>query len=212
MKPRRVARSIAGEATALLGGIDWSFSTPFSVGRSGARLFDCRRHHWYPATFIPEIPFTLIELLSTPGQVVYDPFGGVGTTAIQALALGRRALSTENCGVAVAIARSLWQLMDPRCDLALVVADTTSYAREFVRDREYSDCLPRGMRESVEILRPWYNPDTFRELVYLMWRGWAHRSTSRRAAHTVAFSATLKAVCCLSRYSADGFSRFFLTA
>ncbi len=51
--------------------------------------------HPYPAKFIPQIPGHLIARLSQRGELVFDPFGGSGTTALEAVRLGRRALSID---------------------------------------------------------------------------------------------------------------------
>jgi DNA modification methylase len=49
----------------------------------------------HPAVFPSEIPSRLIKLFSFHDETVLDPFGGVGTTAMAAMALGRRALSID---------------------------------------------------------------------------------------------------------------------
>jgi modification methylase len=46
------------------------------------------KHH--PAPFPVEIPRRLIELYSFAGDVVLDPFAGIGTTAVAAIQTGRR--------------------------------------------------------------------------------------------------------------------------
>lgn len=51
--------------------------------------------HPYPAKFIPQIPGHIIARLSLRGELVFDPFGGSGTTALEAVRLGRRALSID---------------------------------------------------------------------------------------------------------------------
>ncbi|WP_330728057.1 DNA methyltransferase [Burkholderia multivorans] len=51
--------------------------------------------HPYPAKYIPQIPANFIRRLSLPGELVLDPFGGSGTTATEAVRLGRRALSVD---------------------------------------------------------------------------------------------------------------------
>jgi len=51
--------------------------------------------HPYPAKFIPQIPGSLISLLSERGEIIFDPFGGSGTTALEAIRLGRRAVSLD---------------------------------------------------------------------------------------------------------------------
>ena len=49
----------------------------------------------YRACFKPQLPRYFIERLSQPGDVVYDPFGGRGTTAIEAALLGRRVINND---------------------------------------------------------------------------------------------------------------------
>src|SRR5881396_2308357 len=46
----------------------------------------------HPAVFPPEIPHRLTKLFSFHGETVLDPFAGTGTTALAAIALGRRAV------------------------------------------------------------------------------------------------------------------------
>jgi hypothetical protein len=68
--------------------VDWDFSGADTLG-GGHGL------HPYPAKFPPQIPRTLIELLSQRGELVLDCFGGSGTTALEALLAGRRAASLD---------------------------------------------------------------------------------------------------------------------
>src|SRR5688572_30041696 len=49
----------------------------------------------HPAVFPIEIPTRLIKLFSFHGEMVLDPFGGIGTTAIAARELGRQAICVE---------------------------------------------------------------------------------------------------------------------
>lgn len=49
----------------------------------------------HPAVFPVEIPHRLIKLFSFVGELVLDPFGGVGNTAHAALPLGRNAICIE---------------------------------------------------------------------------------------------------------------------
>jgi len=49
----------------------------------------------YRACFKPQLPRFFIERLTGPGDVVYDPFGGRGTTAVEAGLLGRKAISND---------------------------------------------------------------------------------------------------------------------
>ena len=49
----------------------------------------------HPARFPIQLPTFFIKLLTEPGQVVFDPFAGTGTTAVAAELLQRRWLVTE---------------------------------------------------------------------------------------------------------------------
>ena len=49
----------------------------------------------YPARFSPLFARAAITIFSKPGDVVLDPFMGGGTTLVEALSLGRRALGTD---------------------------------------------------------------------------------------------------------------------
>ena len=67
---------------------DWAFT------KDSTRYFTHDLHP-YPAKFIPQIPANLISQLSLPGDIVCDPFGGSATTAVEAVRLGRRAISLD---------------------------------------------------------------------------------------------------------------------
>jgi len=79
--------------------IDWNFSDYNSL------IFplDINSMHWYPASFVPQIPSILIEVLSKKGETVFDPFGGSGITAIEAARLGRRFIVTDSNPFAISI-------------------------------------------------------------------------------------------------------------
>lgn len=49
----------------------------------------------YPARFHPHVARTVIESLTEPRDVVFDPFMGGGTAVVEALSLGRRVLATD---------------------------------------------------------------------------------------------------------------------
>jgi len=49
----------------------------------------------YRACFKPQLPAFFIELLTDRGDLVYDPFSGRGTTALQAALMGRVAYSND---------------------------------------------------------------------------------------------------------------------
>lgn len=71
-----------------LGLVDWSF-TEEDTRLPGHDI------HPYPAKFIPQLPRGLISRLCGRGETVLDPFGGSGTTALEAVRLGRKAISID---------------------------------------------------------------------------------------------------------------------
>jgi hypothetical protein len=60
----------------------------------------------YPARFSPDFVRSAISAFSQPGDLVLDPFMGGGTTAVEALAAGRKFVGTDLNRLAVFIART----------------------------------------------------------------------------------------------------------
>ena len=76
-------------------------------------------HAWhpFPAKFPPQLPEFLIERLSEPGDVVFDPMLGSGTTLVEAVRLGRRAVGCDIDPLARLIARAKLSYVDPMATL-----------------------------------------------------------------------------------------------
>lgn len=60
----------------------------------------------YPARFAPSFARQIILAFSKPGDLVFDPFMGGGTTLVEARALGRRAIGTDINSLAVFLAET----------------------------------------------------------------------------------------------------------
>lgn len=60
----------------------------------------------YPARFSPVFARTAIELFSAPGELVFDPFVGGGTSAVEALASGRQFVGCDLNPLAVFVSRA----------------------------------------------------------------------------------------------------------
>ena len=78
------------KVTEILDRIDWNFPGAGTDFPSVTLLM-----HWFPGNFIPQIPTAFIQALSKPGDLVFDPFGGSGTTAVEAVRLGRKAILSD---------------------------------------------------------------------------------------------------------------------
>ncbi|MCS6847661.1 MAG: DNA methyltransferase [Anaerolineae bacterium] len=111
----------------------------------------------YRACFKPQLPRYFIERLtrpsaelrSRPGDVVYDPFSGRGTTAIEAALLGRRVIANDVNPLSAI-------LTAPR----LRLPERAAIAERLSR-------IPPSLRRAEIDLSMFFHPDTEREIVGL---------------------------------------------
>jgi len=61
--------------------------------------------HRYSGKFIPQIAHEVIEILSDPKDVVFDPYAGSGTTLLEAMLMGRNVIGIDLNPLAILIAR-----------------------------------------------------------------------------------------------------------
>lgn len=103
----------------------------------------------YRACFKPQLPRFFIDLLTRKGDTVYDPFGGRGTTVIEAALLGRTVIAND--------ANPLSRIMtEPRFFPPSLSA---------VEKRLLT--IPPGTDAADIDLSMFYHPDTEREIVSL---------------------------------------------
>jgi hypothetical protein len=76
--------------------------------RQAARLHEVS----YRACFKPQLPAFFIERLSQPGDTVYDPFSGRGTTAIEAALHGRQVVDNDINPLSAILTRPRLELPD----------------------------------------------------------------------------------------------------
>lgn len=114
-----VASDTAGGLKAL-SEVDWDFS-------------DAKTNHVthgvhpYPAKFIPQIPYKLIQELSNPGDTIGDIFCGSGTTLVEAVMLGRNAVGIDANPLACLITRAKTTAITT--NQAAILQDISSKAR-----------------------------------------------------------------------------------
>ncbi len=86
----------------------------------------------YPARFSPRFAAAAIECFSEPGDIVLDPYMGGGTTVVEALAAGRRAVGNDLNSLGVFVTRvKTTPLRDPE------IRSIASWANEVVPSFSY---------------------------------------------------------------------------
>lgn len=139
----------------------------------------------YRACFKPQLPRFFINLLTREGDVVYDPFSGRGTTAIEAGLLGRNVIAND---------------VNP---LSEILSKPRFFVPELedIEKRLFKIPLHKGLKADID-LSMFYHPDTEAEIVslreYLMQRQQAGKeddidrwirmvATNRLTGHSVGF-------------------------
>lgn len=74
----------------------------------------------YPARFSPKFAAACIQILSRPGEVVMDPYMGGGTTVVEAMVQGRRAMGSDINSLSVFVARAKVTSLSDRDQSAIV--------------------------------------------------------------------------------------------
>ncbi len=147
---------------------DWAF-TEAKTSHSSHGI------HPYPAKYIPQIPRNLIRLLSINGETVWDPFGGSGTTALEALLANRQAISTDLNPIATLVGEAKTTTITLKEEITL---STLSEDVEFLSKNE-AELLTTLERHSNELdnctpnipnCEKWFHPNASKELAYIKWR------------------------------------------
>jgi DNA methylase len=161
--------------------IDWDFP------RTGTAPGSVHTVHWFPGNFIPQIPAALIQVLSEPGELVLDPFGGSGTTAVEAIRLGRRAIISDRMSPCTLITAAKLAMLNGALDrrtrgelLARLTFEHQCRSERFGSNGEGAD----------PVLVDWYAPDTLAQLRYLWSLVEAYKPQARKVL-TAVFSDVL---------------------
>ncbi len=104
----------------------------------------------YRGCFKPQLPAYFIDRLSKPGDIIYDPFSGRGTTAVEAALLGRHVIANDVNPLSAMLTR-------PRLEVPLIASID-------VRLRAIK--LSAKRKNDID-LSMFYHPDTERELLNL---------------------------------------------
>lgn len=188
--------------------IDWDFS--------GTRKGYVPPPHWWPGTFIPELPTALIEALTEPGATVLDPFCGIGTTGWASINTGRHVRLVDANPVAVLTATFTacllvenGQRVSGAALLGTIEAvtafvgsgtgelglDRPSYGRRpSPQDEIAAQALDRCIQGTPkwDLLQPWFDADTLREIRTAFERVMGENDPVVRLGGVVMCSATLR--------------------
>lgn len=150
------------QAIARLKEIDWSFTNDDT-------RFLGHDLHPYPAKFIPQLPGTLISLLSTRGELIFDPFGGSGTTALEAIRLSRRAVSLDANPVAALIGRvKTARVGSPATtELHLLHAALRAFTTSMPKDPVELVNRYGAFAPSIANREKWFSDSSFGELAHI---------------------------------------------
>ena len=152
-------------------------------------------HAWhpFPAKFPPQLPEFLIEQLSGPDDVVLDPMLGSGTTLVEAVRLGRRAVGCDIDPLARMIAAAKLTPIDPSAALQTGQA-ILSAAKNDCREDGYrlrQDFELRFDAKTADFIDYWFLPQHQLELLSLLQRIEALPQGGAREFLSVVFSSTI---------------------
>lgn len=152
-------------------------------------------HAWhpFPAKFPPQLPRFLIEQLSEPGDVVLDPMLGSGTTLVEAVRLGRRAIGCDIDPLARMIARAKLTPIDPSAALEEGLNVLSAAQSDCWQDsqRVRQDFALRFDGKTADFVDYWFLPQHQIELFSLLQRIEALPQGSLREFLNVVFSSTI---------------------
>jgi len=152
------------------------------IGDWGFRLSQNDNMHPYPGTFVYAIPASLITALGLRGELILDPFGGTGQTAVEVIKYGGRAVSADINSIACLAARAKTTFLPP---------DVRESLRRLSDDslREYQPCKA----PDVDNISRWFHEDTLDELCRIRRAIGSQKNAAKKQFMEACFSAILPA-------------------
>ena len=152
-------------------------------------------HAWhpFPAKFPPQLPEFMIRRLSDPGNLVLDPMLGSGTTLVEAMRLGRRAIGCDIDPLARMIAAAKLTPIDPVAALRegnrIIAEANDDYLR--YRRRLERELKLRFDARTERFIHYWFLPQQQLELLALVQRIEALPKGGTQDFLRVVFSSTI---------------------
>lgn len=153
------------EVLEIFSSLDWSFAEDDTTYLS-------HDIHPYPAKFVAQLPSRVIQFFTDKGDDIWDPFGGSGTTALEAALLGRDCLSTDINPIGSVIGKA---------KTSFLTADDCLEMDRFIEKLEYykknTEALGSYFLENQSLLEEeipeipnigkWFSPTVICELSFL---------------------------------------------
>jgi len=126
--------------------------------------------HSFPAKFPPQLPRLFIDTLTRPGDVVLDPMQGSGTTILEALLSGRRAIGFDIDPLSLLITQVKITPLEP---LKVLQASKEIVRKASIAYSERSNAMllaleARWDKETRQFIDYWFDTDTQMALMALI--------------------------------------------
>lgn len=145
--------------------LDWSFGEDSTTYLS-------HDIHPYPAKFAPQLPSQIIQLFSSAGETVWDPFGGSGTTALEALLNGRTCISTDinPVGTIIGKAKTTGLHSSEEKELEQLISKLEYYSNHGSYLTEYITSHQEELKQQIPPIpniEKWFDPIVICELSFI---------------------------------------------
>ena len=145
--------------------LDWSFLADDTTYLS-------HDIHPYPAKFAPQLPAQIIKLLSSEGECIWDPFGGSGTTALEAALNNRSCISTDINPIGSVIGRAKTTTLgaEDMEDITRFIERLEYYDRNTEALADFIDKYKVALEEEIPDIpniEKWFEPTAVCELAFL---------------------------------------------
>jgi DNA modification methylase len=158
--------------------LDWEFKRYRQTGINNM--------HWFPASFIPQIPSLLISRLSRVGDTVLDPFCGSGTTLIEAVRVGRVAVGIDSNPLACLISKVKTTFIEPET----LKSTVTRFLKGIEESTDESVITPDFPNRDR-----WFHSSTLQELSRIFTLIGREQENAIKVFLLICFSSILKKCC-----------------
>lgn len=151
-----------------------------AVGSWGFRMSRNDSIHPYPSTFVHAIPSSILNALGARSETVFDPFGGTGQTAVEAIRVGGNAISADNNSIATLVANTR---------LSFLQKKQREYLYSITKSQINSSCPVSP--PTYDYFDDWHHADTVSELCSIKGFIEQHQNEKVRRFLLTCFSAIL---------------------